>query len=38
VKINLGFWPKENYRAVVEFYSNIVSNDKAKLVLKEQVL
>jgi hypothetical protein len=37
VKINLGFWPKENYNAVVEFYSNIVSNDKAKLVLKEQV-
>ncbi|MBW8332859.1 MAG: DUF3857 and transglutaminase domain-containing protein [Prolixibacteraceae bacterium] len=37
VKINPGFWPKENYKEVVEFYSNIVSNDKAKLVLKEQV-
>lgn len=35
VKINLGNWPKENYPAMVEFYSNIVSNDKARLVLKE---
>jgi len=35
LKINLGNWPKENYPAMVEFYSNIVSNDKAKLVLKE---
>ncbi|HEY3372267.1 MAG TPA: DUF3857 domain-containing protein [Prolixibacteraceae bacterium] len=35
VKINLGIWPKEKYQALVEFYSNIVSNDKAKLVLKE---
>jgi hypothetical protein len=37
LKINSGFWPKENYQAVVEFYTNIVSNDKAKLVLKEQL-
>lgn len=37
VKINLGTWPKEKYSSLVEFYSGIVSNDKAKLVLKEQV-
>lgn len=37
VKIKTGVWPKENYQALVEFYSNIVSNDKAKLVLKELV-
>ncbi len=36
VKINPGIWPKEKYQALVEFYSNIVSNDKAKLVLKEE--
>ncbi len=36
VKINLGFWPQENYKAVVEFYASIVSNDKAKLVMKEK--
>lgn len=35
VKINPGIWTKENYPALVEFYSNMVSNDKAKLVLKE---
>lgn len=35
VKINLGTWPKESYAAMVEFYSDIVSYDKAKLVLKE---
>jgi len=35
VKINLGVWPKEKYSSLVEFYSGIVSNDKAKLVLKE---
>lgn len=37
LKIKPGVWPKENYQAVVEFYSSIVSNDRAKLVLKEQV-
>jgi hypothetical protein len=37
MKFKSGVWPKENYQALVEFYSNIVSNDKAKLVLKEQV-
>lgn len=36
VKVNPGTWPKENYQALVDFYSGIVSNDKAKLVLKEQ--
>lgn len=35
VKINLGNWPKENYPEVVKFYTDIVSSDKAKLVLKE---
>ena len=35
VKINRGVWPKENYKALGEFYSNIVTNDKARLVLKE---
>lgn len=35
IKINIGSWPKEKYPAMVEFYSSIVSNDKAKLVLKE---
>lgn len=37
MKLKPGIWAKENYKAVVEFYSNIVSNDKAKLVLKEQL-
>ena len=36
LKINSGLWPKENYQAVVEFYTNILNNDKAKLVLKTQ--
>lgn len=36
IKIHPGTWPKENYPAMVEFYANIVTNDKAKLVLKEQ--
>lgn len=36
LKVNRGFWLKENYQAVVEFYSSIANNDKAKLVLKEQ--
>lgn len=34
VKINHGTWPKEKYAEVVDFYSGIVSADKAKLVLK----
>ena len=34
--INKAEWPKENYPSMVEFYSNIVSNDRARLVLKEQ--
>jgi hypothetical protein len=37
VKINRGTWPKENYQALVDFYSAIVSADKAKLVLKEKL-
>lgn len=36
LKINQAVWPKENYLSLVEFYSSIVSNDKARLVLKEQ--
>ncbi len=36
IKINHGTWPKEKYTEVVDFYSGIVSADKAKLVLKEQ--
>ena len=36
VKILRGVWPKENYPSMVEFYTNIVSSDKARLVLKEQ--
>lgn len=37
VKINRGTWPKENYQPLVDFYSSIVSSDKAKLVLKEKL-
>lgn len=36
VKINNGTWPKEKYPEVVDFYAEIVSADKAKLVLKKQ--
>jgi hypothetical protein len=35
VKINRGTWSKENYQSLVDFYTTIVSSDKAKLVLKE---
>lgn len=35
IKVYLGSWPKENYPDVVKFYTDIVNNDKAKLVLKE---
>ena len=34
--INRGTWPKETYNSLVDFYSNIVSADKAKLVMKEE--
>jgi hypothetical protein len=37
VKINRGTWPKENYQLLLDFYAGIVSSDKAKLVLKEEV-
>jgi hypothetical protein len=35
IKIFKGDYPKETYPELVEFYSNIVSSDKAKAVLKE---
>jgi hypothetical protein len=38
IKIFKGDYPKETYPELVEFYSNIVSNDKAKAVLKENPL
>lgn len=37
VKVNRGTWPKENYQSLVDFYTSIVSSDKAKLVLKEKL-
>lgn len=37
LKINRGTWPKESYQSLIDFYAAIVSGDKAKLVLKEQV-
>lgn len=37
LKIKRGTWPKENYPSLIDFYAGIVSADKAKLVLKEQV-
>lgn len=37
LKINRGTWPKESYQPLIDFYAGIVSGDKAKLVLKEQV-
>ncbi len=36
LKINRGTWPKENYSALVDFYSAIVAADKVKMVLKEE--
>mgnify|MGYP003789971201 CR=1 FL=1 len=36
VKIPYGIWPKERYQELVDFYSGIVSSDKAKLVLKQE--
>ena len=38
LKVKRGTWPKENYPALIDFYTGIVSADKAKLVLKEQAL
>jgi hypothetical protein len=35
LKVFNGNWPKENYPALVGFYTSIVSSDKAKLVLKQ---
>jgi hypothetical protein len=35
LKVFIGAWPRENYSALVEFYTSIVNSDKAKLVLKE---
>ncbi|MCX6239947.1 MAG: DUF3857 domain-containing protein [Bacteroidia bacterium] len=37
MKMNRGTWPKERYSALVDFYSAIVSADKVKLVMKEEV-
>jgi hypothetical protein len=34
-KINRGKWPKEQYAALVDFYTSIVSADKIKLVIRE---
>lgn len=36
VKMKNGIWPKEKYQELVDFYNEIVLNDKAKLVLKTQ--
>lgn len=36
VKIKNGIWPKEKYQELVDFYNQMVINDKAKLVLKAQ--
>ena len=32
-----GTWPKETYSSLVDFYSDIVSADKVKMVLKEEL-
>lgn len=37
IKVKRGTWPKENYPSLIDFYTAVVSADKAKLVLKEQV-
>jgi len=37
MKMNRGTWPKERYAALVDFYSAIVSADKVKLVMKEDI-
>jgi hypothetical protein len=36
LKMNRGTWPKERYTDLVNFYSSIVTADKARLVLKEE--
>lgn len=36
IEMKSGVWPKEKYRELVDFYNEIVLNDKAKLVLKAQ--
>jgi hypothetical protein len=36
LKMNRGTWPKDQYAALVDFYSSIVNADKVKLVLKEE--
>ncbi len=36
LKINNGTWPKEKYPELVGFYDQVVTSDKAKLVLKVQ--
>jgi hypothetical protein len=38
LKINKGTWPKEKYLALVDFYSAIVSADKARLILKSEIV
>jgi hypothetical protein len=38
LKVKRGTWPKENYPALIDFYTGIMNADKAKLVLKEQAL
>jgi hypothetical protein len=37
LKVKRGTWPKENYPALIDFYTGVVNADKAKLVLKEQI-
>ena len=34
IKMNRGQWPKEQYAALVDFYTSIVSADKIKLVIR----
>ncbi|MCX6221283.1 MAG: DUF3857 domain-containing protein [Bacteroidia bacterium] len=35
-KMNRGTWPKEDYAALVDFYTAVVGADKVKLVIKEE--
>lgn len=37
LKMNRGTWPKEQYSALTDFYTSIVSADKVRLVLKEEM-
>jgi hypothetical protein len=35
-EMNPGTWPKEDYAALVDFYTSVVSADKVKLVIREE--